>query len=333
MYIAWMTGTGIFVYVFIYCCWRRISHAEDEAVEYEAPLIVNSTIGGKALQELMIGIKGGGEMASAVAHSLHRANFPQIFMMETATPQAIRRIVSFSSAIHSGEITVESVTGVRAENSIDVRRAWSENKIPVIVDPHWVMIQQLRPNVVIDAILAKRNLGTTTEEAEMVVALGPGFVADKDAHVVIETNRGHNLGRLIFSGSAAENTGIPGIIGGYSTERVLRAPMAGHFIAEKEIGDIVESGACIGTVHNQLVKAEIGGVIRGLINDGSLVSKGLKIGDIDPRGQTEYCFSISDKARAIGGAVLTSVMMRFNRSAFRNDQNVNRSIFKCPEFA
>ena len=272
------------------------------------------------MQELVIGIKGAGEMASAVAHCLHRANFPLIFMMETAAPLAIRRLVSFSSAVHSGDISVESVTGVRAGNSIDVRRAWSENEIPIIVDPHWVMIKQLKPNVVIDAILAKKNLGTTTEEAEMVVALGPGFVAGKDAHVVIETNRGHNLGQLIFSGSAAKNTGIPGEIGGYSTERVLRAPIAGHFIAEKKIGDIVESGECIGTVQDHSVKAEIGGVIRGLINDGSLVSKGLKIGDIDPRGQTDYCFSISDKARAIGGAVLTSVMMKFNCSTFRNNQ-------------
>jgi xanthine dehydrogenase accessory factor len=167
------------------------------------------------MQELVIGIKGAGEMASAVAHCLYRANFSRIFMMETAAPLAIRRLVCFSSAIHSGEIDVESVVGVRAGNVFDVRNAWAENKIPIIVDPHWAMSRQLKANVIIDAILAKKNLGTHTDEAEMVIALGPGFVAGKDAHVVIETNRGHNLGRLIFSGPAARNTGIPGVIGGF----------------------------------------------------------------------------------------------------------------------
>lgn len=264
----------------------------------------------------MIGIKGAGEMASGIAYCLYRANFSRLFMMETNAPLAIRRLVSFSSAIHSGEITVESVSGVRAENISDVRSAWAENKIPIIVDPHWVMVEQLEPNVVIDAILAKKNLGTTTKEAEMVIALGPGFVAGKDAHVVIETNRGHNLGRLLLSGSAAKDTGIPGSICGYSTERVLRAPIAGQFIAEKKICDIVQPGECIGKVKDQSVKAEIGGVIRGIIKNGSLVNKGLKIGDIDPRGQTEYCSSISDKARAIGGAVLTSIMMQYNNLTF-----------------
>jgi xanthine dehydrogenase accessory factor len=268
------------------------------------------------MQELVIGIKGAGEMASAVAHCLYRANFSRIFMMETAAPLAIRRLVCFSSAIHSGEIDVESVVGVRAGNVFDVRNAWAENKIPIIVDPHWAMSRQLKANVIIDAILAKKNLGTHTDEAEMVIALGPGFVAGKDAHVVIETNRGHNLGRLIFSGPAARNTGIPGVIGGYSIERVLRAPAVGRFIAKKKICDIVQAGECIGTVKDQPVRAEIGGVIRGLIKDGSPVSKGLKIGDIDPRGQTEYCDTISDKARAIGGAVLTSIMMQYNCATF-----------------
>ncbi len=251
-------------------------------------------------------------MASAIAHCLFQANLSQIFMMETNVPLTVRRFVSFSSAVHSEKITIESVSGVRTENSIDIRSAWANNTIPVIVDPHWEMVKQLRPNVIIDAILAKKNLGTTTKEAELVVALGPGFVAGKDAHVVIETNRGHHLGRLIFSGPAAENTGIPGVIGGYSVERVLRAPIAGSFVAEKKIGDIVQPGERVGTVKNQPVKVEIGGILRGLIKNGTLVSKGLKIGDIDPRGKTEYCFSISDKARAIGGAVLTSIMMQYN---------------------
>jgi xanthine dehydrogenase accessory factor len=186
------------------------------------------------------------------------------------------------------------------------------------------MVNKLKANVVIDAILAKKNLGTHINEAEMVIALGPGFVAGKDAHVVIETNRGHNLGRLIFSGPAAQNTGIPGVIGGYSIERVLRAPAAGRFVAKKRICDIVQAGDCIGTVQGQSVKAEIGGVIRGLIKDGSPVSRGLKIGDIDPRGQTGYCNTISDKARAIGGAVLTAIMMQFGRYPLNAHQEGGR---------
>jgi xanthine dehydrogenase accessory factor len=292
-----------------------------------------SSIGGKTMRELVIGIKGAGEMASGVAHCLYQANFSRIVMMETAAPLAIRRLVSFSSAIHSGETSVESVGGVRAENRSDVRSAWAKNKIPIIADPHWVMAKQLKANVIIDAILAKKNLGTTTKEAEMVIALGPGFVAGKDAHVVIETNRGHNLGRLIFSGGAEKNTGIPGVIGGYSTERVLRAPVAGLFIAKKKICDIVQAGECIGTVKDQSVRAEIGGVIRGLINDGSPVSKGLKIGDIDPRGQTDYCFSISDKARAIGGAVLTSIMMQYNCPTFGIHQEADRPVLEYTQCA
>lgn len=266
------------------------------------------------MSDLVIGIKGAGEMASAVAHCLFRANFSQLFMMETAEPLAIRRLVSFSSAVHSGQITIEGANGVRAKSIADARTAWAENKIPIFVDPHWLMVERLKPNVVIDAILAKRNLGTTIKEAALVVALGPGFIAGQDAHVVVETNRGHDLGRLIFTGSAAQDTGIPGVIGGYSTERVLRAPTVGRFVAEKHIGDMVQTGECVGMVGDQSVEAGIDGVLRGLIANGSSVTRGLKIGDIDPRGQIENCSSISDKARAIGGAVLTSIMMQFNNS-------------------
>lgn len=284
------------------------------------------------MQELVIAIKGAGEMASAVAHCLFRANFSRIFMMETTSPLAIRRRVSFSSAIHSEEITIEGVNGIRAENISDIQSAWTHSKIPIIADPHWLMIKQLRPKVVIDAILAKKNLGTIAEDAELVVALGPGFLAGQDAHVVIETNRGHNLGRLIFSGPADKDTGIPGVIDGYSTERVLRAPIAGRFIAKKQIGDRIQPNECVGMVGDQSVRAEIAGVLRGIIRNGSAVHQGLKIGDIDPRGQIEFCYSISDKARAIGGAVLTSIMMQLNSSncmAHYEADNYIQANFQC----
>lgn len=284
------------------------------------------------MRNLVIAIKGAGEMASAIAHCLYRANFSQIFMMETASPLAIRRRVSFSSAIHSKEITIEGVNGIRAENISDIQSAWAHSKIPIIADPHWLMIKKLRPKVVIDAILAKKNLGTFAEDAELVVALGPGFLAGQDAHIVIETNRGHDLGRLIFSGSADKDTGIPGVIDGYSTERVLRAPIAGRFVAKKQIGDRVQPNECVGMVGDQSVRAEIAGVLRGIIRNGSTVHQGLKIGDIDPRGRIEFCHSISDKARAIGGAVLTSIMMQFNNSNCRihyEAENYIQANFQC----
>ncbi len=284
------------------------------------------------MQDLVIAIKGAGEMASAIAHCLFRANFLRTFMMETASPLAIRRRVSFSSAIHSKEITIEGVNGIRAENISDMQSAWTHRAIPIVADPRWLMIKQLRPKVVIDAIVAKKNLGTAAEDAELVVALGPGFVAGQDAHVVIETNRGHNLGRLIFSGPADKDTGIPGVLGGYSSERVLRAPIAGRFVAKRHIGDRVQPNECVGMVGDQSVRAEIAGVLRGIIRNGTTVQRGLKIGDIDPRGQIEFCYTISDKARAIAGAVLTSIMMQFNRSNCRTQDETDKYIqanFQC----
>jgi xanthine dehydrogenase accessory factor len=168
------------------------------------------------------------------------------------------------------------------------------------------------PDEVIDAILAKKNLGTTPKDADLVIALGPGFIAGEDAHILVETNRGHNLGELIFSGPTADNTGIPGEIEGYSKERVLRSPVGGLFKREKKIGDYVSAGDAVGVVENQAVRTEIGGVIRGLIMSGTHVHKGLKIGDVDPRARIEFCHTLSDKARAIGGAVLMAVLMRYN---------------------
>lgn len=266
------------------------------------------------LPRLTIAIKGAGEMASGIAHCLHLANFPGIFMMETPKPLAVRRHVSFCSAIEDGEITVEGVTAVKSETIADVQWAWEEKKIPVLVDPQWRMIERLRPEVVIDAILAKKNLGTKRSEAPLVIGLGPGFIAGADVDLLIETQRGHRLGRHIFSGSAAENTGVPGNIGGYTVERVLRSPIDGFFIAEKKIGDSVKTGEVIGTVGQHPIRTGITGVVRGLILSGIPVSAGLKLGDIDPRNEIGYCHTISDKARALGGSVITAILMKFNKA-------------------
>jgi xanthine dehydrogenase accessory factor len=191
-------------------------------------------------------------------------------------------------------------------------QAWTHAKIAVAVDPDWKLLDHAQANVVIDAILAKKNLGTHKKEAPLVIGLGPGFVAGQDVHLVIETNRGHNLGRIITSGNAAPDTGIPGSIKGYTEERVLRAPCDGEFNVRYSIGNPVKRGEVIGTVAKEPVVARIDGVIRGLIRSPVSVRRGLKIGDIDPRGLVDYCDTISEKARAIGGAVLEAILRVYN---------------------
>ncbi len=252
-------------------------------------------------------IKGAGEMASAVAWRLFMANIRNIVMLEVPEPVAVRRRVSFCEAVYDGIQTVEGVRAVRADNVDSVRSLWNQGKIAVVVDPEWKMQRQIRPDVVVDAILAKRNLGTSISEAQLVIALGPGFWAGCDAHYVIETNRGHNLGRIIESGSAEPNTGIPGSIDGYTVERVLRATETGVFTQCGEIGNSVQCGDIIGRVNGTDVTASIGGVLRGLIRSGTYVSRKMKIGDIDPRGDAAACHTISDKARAIAGSVLEAI--------------------------
>ncbi|MFH0995542.1 MAG: selenium-dependent molybdenum cofactor biosynthesis protein YqeB [Pseudomonadota bacterium] len=265
----------------------------------------------KSLSDIVIGIKGAGEMASAVALRLYMANFMNIFMMEVPDPLAVRRRVSFCEAVHDGTQTVENVTGVRAEDADQVKAVWQTRRIPVLIDPQWTMIGRLEPDVVIDAILAKKNLGTDMDEARLVIGLGPGFSAGEDVHLVIETNRGHHLGRIITRGPAAPNTGVPGNIGGYTRQRILRAPATGRFVSLRDIGDLLKAGDIVGTVAKAKVRVEINGILRGLIRTGTDVSEGLKLGDIDPRGDVAHCLTISDKARAIGGSVLEAVLRTF----------------------
>jgi xanthine dehydrogenase accessory factor len=265
-----------------------------------------------SLNQLIIGIKGAGEMASAVAWWLFCANIQKIFMMEVEHPLAVRRAVSFCEVVYEGSQKVEDVEAVKVSDPEGIREAWENHKIAVIVDPQWRSLQKLRPDVTVDAILAKKNLGTNLAEAPLVVGLGPGFGAGKDVHLVIETNRGHNLGRIITTGSAEPNTGIPGSIGGHDVKRVLRAPVKGVFTALRSIGDLVKSGEVIGSVKNLAIPAEIDGTLRGLIRSGTNVTAGLKLGDIDPRGKKEFCYTISDKARAIAGSVLEAILRIYN---------------------
>jgi len=264
------------------------------------------------LSELTIAIKGAGEMASAVAWRLYMANFKKILMLETANPLAVRREVSFCEALHDGSQTVEGVKAVMAGSIEDIHSEWEQGRIAVTADPQWLLLEQLRPKVLVDAILAKKNLGTRMMDAELVIGLGPGFDAGSDVHLVIETNRGHDLGRIITAGSAEANSGVPGTIAGFAEERVLRAPAAGHFKTARSIGDLVIADEIIGTVAGQKLSSRIDGVLRGLIRSETTVTRGLKIGDVDPRGKKQYCFTISEKARAIGGSVLEAVLRVHN---------------------
>ena len=264
------------------------------------------------LHELIVGIKGAGEMASAVAWRLYQARIRHIFMLEVAKPMAVRRKVSFCEAVHDDRHVVEDVEAVLAADVHQVASIWQGGQIAVLADPQWHAIEQFKPHVLIDAILAKKNLGTRLSDAALVIGLGPGFTAGTDAHLVIETNRGHDLGRIITDGFAEPDTGIPGSIGGYAKERVLRAPTKGIFTAQRSIGDLVEAGEAVGEVDGQSVTCQIGGILRGLVRSDHAVSKGYKLGDIDPRGNVSYCHTISDKARAISGSVLETIMRRYN---------------------
>lgn len=268
----------------------------------------------------LIVVRGAGDLATGTIHRLKKAGF-RLLVLEAEHPAAIRRQVALSEAVYAGSARVEDVEAVRMDVDLaekknrkelleqEMERIWKKDGVPVLVDPAGLSIAALRPVVVVDAILAKKNLGTTKEMAPLVIALGPGFTAGEDVDVVIETKRGHNLGRVIRSGSAVPNTGIPGIIGGYGKERVMHAQAEGILRNVASIGDIVEARAVIAEIETEKgtvpVEASLSGLLRGLIRDGYPVTKGFKIADIDPRKEElQNCFTISDKARCIAGSVL-----------------------------
>lgn len=267
----------------------------------------------KNISELIIAIKGAGEMATGTACRLFQSNFKNIFMMETKNPMAVRRQVSFCEAIHDKRTVVEGIEAKKVVKPTDFQTAWDKEQIPVIVDPDWSSIKLIKPHVVIDAIIAKKNLGTNLSEAPLVIGLGPGFEAGKDVHMVMETNRGHNLGRVILNGCPEPNTGAPGNINGYTKERVLRAPCSGIFKSSLTFGALVRKNDVVGYVDDQPVIAQVDGVIRGQIRNNTRVKEKLKIGDIDPRGDVKYCTTISEKARAIGGSVLEAILRKYNK--------------------
>lgn len=256
----------------------------------------------------IIVMRGAGDIATGVAMRLYRAGLNRIVMLETPYPLAVRRTVAFSEAVHRGEATVENVTSVRIQTSNEAENAWSRRQIPILVDPKGSTLSELNPDVLVDAIIAKKNIGTHKTQASLVIGLGPGFTAGADVHAVIETKRGHHLGRVIYKGSAAPNTGIPGNIGGQTIKRVYWAEHEGVFTTPFDIGDMIKEGQILGMVGNTPVQAVLSGVIRGLLRDGTPVCTRTKLGDIDPRGVQSYCDQVSDKALSIGGGVLEAIM-------------------------
>lgn len=267
----------------------------------------------ESLNDLIIFIRGAGDIASGVACRLYRAKFHKIVMSEIAHPLAVRRKVSFCEAVHDQTTIIEGITAVHVSNTEDIHKAWTNEQVPILIDPKGSFIKTLHPHVVVDGIMAKKNNGTGIQDAELVIGLGPGFEAGKDVHVVVETNRDHNLGRLFYSGQAEPNTGIPGVVKGFTKERVLRSNAKGIFQSDRNIGDTVFKGETIGHVNDNVIKAEINGIIRGLIRPGTEVTESMKIGDIDPRGIKEYCYTVSEKALAIGGGVLEAILQKYNK--------------------
>lgn len=258
-------------------------------------------------------VRGGGDIASGVIQKLHRVGF-RLLVLEIEHPTSVRRTVCFSEAVYDGIMEIEGVTAVLVKNTVEIYHAWAMDYVPVAVDLKGEYIEKFKPVAVVDAIIAKRNTGMHRGLAPVTIAMGPGFTANKDVNVVIESNRGHNLGKLIFEGEAEPNTGMPGNIAGYTKERVLKSPADGTINTVREIGEVVNAGDIIAYVNGVEVVSKIDGIVRGLIRDGAYVTNGLKVGDIDPRtDQLKNCYTISDKARAIGGAVLEALLIELKK--------------------
>jgi xanthine dehydrogenase accessory factor len=256
---------------------------------------------------VMILIKGAGDLATGVAHRLKKCGF-NIVMTEISEPTTVRRTVAFSQAVYDKEVVVEGIKAVLAYEKDDINGIVEEGNIAILVDEEAKIVDEIKPDVIIDAIIAKENLGTNINDAKIVIALGPGFSAGVDCHCVVETQRGHYLGKSIYNGSAIPNTGVPGNIGGYTKERIIRATDDGKISPVVNIGDYVEKGDVVAYINEAPILAEINGIVRGMLQKDIKVFKGMKSGDIDPRCEKNHCFTISDKARSIAGGVLEAIL-------------------------
>ena len=261
---------------------------------------------------MIVLIRGGGDLASGVAVRLYRAGL-RVIITELPEPLAVRRLVSFAEAVYAGEMEVEGVTARRVADPTEtyhINQALARGEIPVIVDPQLKSVCELQPGVIVDARMKKRHAELPPDPIGLLIGLGPGFIPGENCHAVIETNRGHMLGRVIWQGSAEADTGVPENVGEHRTKRVLRAPVAGRLLVYVEIGDHLEPGQQVAEVAGKTVVAPFRGVLRGILHSGLLVKAGLKIGDVDPRDDPRYCTMISDKSLAIGGGVLEAILSR-----------------------
>lgn len=283
-------------------------------------------------------VRGGGDLGTGAALRLQRAGW-RVLVTEIARPLVIRRGAALATAVYDGTIEVEGTVGERIDRAAEADRVWAADRIPVLIDPDHTRSAQLHPNVIVDAIMAKRNTGSRIDEAAIVIGLGPGFTAGVDCHAVVETQRGHHLGRVYYRGAAAADTGTPGKLGGQDALRVLRAPTAGVFYGQRKIGEAVKAGEVIGRVIEvdgsltdsaawrlstvdrdssrplgTVVRTSIDGMLRGILHDGLTVSAGLKIADVDPRAEVSYCFTVSDKAWAVGGGVVEAALLLARQS-------------------
>lgn len=280
--------------------------------------MANSMKGHSEFKVRVILIKGAGEKASAVAHCLYRTGFRKIVMTDLLPPRAERRGVAFCEALIDGEKEVGGVVSTKAEPSMEsINHLWAKGIIPVTADPESLIRRLVKPNIFIDGVMAKRNTGTTIQDAPLVIALGPGFIAAKDCHLVVETNPASpHLGRVISEGQAEEDTDKPTLVIGFTTERLLKAPANGRLVSLKGIGDKVEKDETIGYVNSMPVKAQVSGCIWGLVRDGILLKKGQKIGDIDPRGDRDLCFEIAAQTRTIAQGILEGIFMLFDQTNY-----------------
>ncbi len=295
-------------------------------------------------KDILVAVKGAGDLATGVIHRLFRVGF-LVMATELPQPTVLRRTVAFAEAVALGQMTIEDVTAQCVSSVEDVWATLESGLVPIVVDPGGALLKQMQPTVLLEATLTKYNAGVTMQDAPIVIALGPGYEAGKDVHAVIETNRGHNLGRVYLQGCAEPNTGVPGLIGGYSNERLLRAPCSGTLYGVRQIGDLVQAGETVAAIHETWhpqggrvgasptptypdvkcsgapcgcqvtvpITAAISGILRGLVRDGLLVTADMKVGDIDPRATREHCFSISDKSRAVAGGVLEAILYLLNK--------------------
>jgi len=257
-------------------------------------------------------IRGGGDLASGVTLRLHRVGL-QVVITELAQPLAVRRLACFAEAIYAGETVVEGVTARRVNDPTDALRiiqVLAKGQIPVLIDPQGASIRHLHPGAVVDGRMLKQRVPLIPEQVGLIIGLGPGFTAGENCHAVVETKRGHMLGRVYWNGSAESDTGVPGDVEARRAERVLRAPVDGRLNAHAQICDLLDADQLIADVSGIDVRAPFKGVLRGLLHDGLEVRAGLKIGDFDPRGDPRYCSLVSDKALAIAGGVLEAILSR-----------------------